>query len=1590
MFATRRVVSAAAVLALCSLVVACGDDTGTVGGVVVVDVGADVVALPDAETADAAADSVVAADIAADATADAGGDAAADAGTDAIALETTDAADDAATDATMDAATDAGVAETQDDAEVAGTDVADDADAVTDAATPDDADAATDAVDDAVDAETDASDSADAVDAPDAADVPVVAKCASSADCGGDTPYCAAAGVCVACIYNAECPGVGALCVNNACNTPINCVSDKDCTPIGAVCDTGAGVCRECLSVKDCSAGQMCKANQCMPLTACQSSKECPGSLVCAAGQCVECGADTDCLGSQFCSQNLCLQDACKPGAHCEFNAIATCKPNGGGWDYTDCGLTSLCLGAKCEPVVCMPLEIGCKDGNLATCNDTGTQQTLTACPGTQTCVGKACADVICTAKATKCDGNGGLLTCSDDGTQWLGSACADGYACAGGACDPQICAVGTTMCSGQKLLACTAFGLAWSVTATCTDTGFVCVKDKCVAPVCTPASLKCESGVLSVCNGDSMGWSAMSCDDNDACTTDSCDGGTATCTHTAVNCDDGNSCTLDSCSGACQHAGVTGPSCEDGNPCTTGETCSAGKCGAPIASANVTTVAGSGAVGGTNGAGSSASFNRPYGMARMLDGSMVVTEYDSHRLRQVQVDGTVSTLAGTGSSGSQDGAVAIATFANPTSVAVDASGTLFIADYSNNRIRSLSGGNVATFAGSTAGFKDGVGTAAQFTSVQDIKFDVNGVLWAADRGNHRIRRITPDGAVTTAAGTGVAGYLDGAASKAQFNEPCRIAPAADGSIYIADCSNYRIRKLSADGLTVTTVSGSGNGYIDGAGASAKFAWIGGLAWLGTTLIVSDNGNNRIRAVASDGSVSTLAGSGSAAYIDGAPTSAGFSAQWNVVPDWTGAVWIADGTNQRIRKLAFSNLLCNDGNPCTTDSCSNKACSFTPLVQGAACSDGSACTTGDACSAGGKCVGAGTTCSDGNVCTVDSCNPVTGNCQYLPADGPCVDNNVCTNGEHCVSGACLADVNTLSTVAGSATASYVDGAGKDARFNAAFGLAPTKNGGTYVSDATGNRIRFVAADGTTTTVAGSGTAGYLDGAASTAQFNNPTRLALDGQGALLIADAVNNRIRKLSGTTVSTVAGSGTTGFLDGAPTSAQFSSPFGLVYTASGLVYVADSGNHRIRTIASDGTVGTLTGNGTTGNTDGTLANATFSSPRGLCQASDGTLYVVDTLNHNVRRIASGQVSTLAGSGTSGAQDGIGKAAAFYQPRDCTVDGAGNVYVTDTFNNRLRKITPSGVVTTVAGMTIGGGTTLTGTDGSALASVLAYPAVPAWTPGGTIWLADNNAIRKFIPANVDCSDGQPCTLDVCNGTNGTCSSAAMPNGSACDDGQVCTVSEYCTGSSCGGGTANTCNDGDVCTLDTCDPIGGCGHAWQYAQSGCCKPTLWQTACEGDGGNGITTSVSGASPWSIGQTSKTHAGVGGMAVTSLSGAATAIAKLPSFTLPTGTTSLAFWLYFDAVSANCTYATFYTYPCGSASFQVNVNGVVAFTQTGATNGWTQVTLNTGLLAGTTPVVTLMYSAQNNANYGLTYSSTGTGVFVDDIQVTSTCQ
>ena len=224
--------------------------------------------------------------------------------------------------------------------------------------------------------------------------------------------------------------------------------------------------------------------------------------------------------------------------------------------------------------------------------------------------------------------------------------------------------------------------------------------------------------------------------------------------------------------------------------------------------------------------------------------------------------------------------------------------------------------------------------------------------------------------------------------------------------------------------------------------------------------------------------------------------------------------------------------------------------------------------------------------------------------------------------------------------------------------------------------------------------------GYTDGTGTSAKFYNPTGVAVDGAGNVYVADLSNHRIRKITTSgVVSTLAGSGTSGYTDGTGTSAKFSYPTGVAVDGAGNVYVADLFNHRIRKITTSGVVSTLAGSAS-GYADGTGTSAQFSYPTGVAVDGAGNVYVADYNNHRIRKITtSGVVSTLAGSGTPGYTDGTGTSAKFSSPTGVAVDGAGNVYVADYNNHRIRKITTSGVVSTLAGSGKAGYTDGTGTS---------------------------------------------------------------------------------------------------------------------------------------------------------------------------------------------------------------------------------------------------------------------------------------------------
>jgi sugar lactone lactonase YvrE len=282
----------------------------------------------------------------------------------------------------------------------------------------------------------------------------------------------------------------------------------------------------------------------------------------------------------------------------------------------------------------------------------------------------------------------------------------------------------------------------------------------------------------------------------------------------------------------------------------------------------------------------------------------------------------------------------------------------------------------------------------------------------------------------------------------------------------------------------------------------------------------------------------------------------------------------------------------------------------------------------------------------------------------------------------------------VATLAGSGDYGFADGIGTAASFRNPQGIAVDSSGNVYVADSNNYRIRKITPNGTVTTLAGSGDSGYADGIGTAARFKRPGGVAVDSSSNVYVADSFNHRIRKITPNgTVTTLAGSGDYGYADGIGTSASFYYPRGLVVDSSGNVYVADSYNQRIRKITPDGTVTTLAGSDNQAYADGNGTAASFNYPQGVAVDSSGNVYVADTQNQRIRKITpNGTVTTLAGSGDQSYSDGLGTAARLNSPQGVAVDSSGNVYVADSNNYRIRKITPNGTVTTLAGSDYGYG----------------------------------------------------------------------------------------------------------------------------------------------------------------------------------------------------------------------------------------------------------------------------------------------------------
>lgn len=322
-----------------------------------------------------------------------------------------------------------------------------------------------------------------------------------------------------------------------------------------------------------------------------------------------------------------------------------------------------------------------------------------------------------------------------------------------------------------------------------------------------------------------------------------------------------------------------------------------------------VTTLAGSGASGFANGTGTAATFYNPYGLTVDAAGNVYVADQQNNAIRKITSAGAVSTLSGNGTSGrTNTSAVGVSALYNsPSSVAVDAAGAaVYVADFGNNEIRKIvtatgaSNGTVTVLAGSATGATgsaNGTGTAATFNGPAGVAVDAAGNVYVADFNNNSIRKITAAGVVTTLAG-GKAGNANGTGTAASFNGPRGVAVDAAGNVYVADANNNLIRKITAAGV-VTTLAGNGSaGNASGAANAASFNYPSGVAVDATGVVyVADSNNNLIRKIGTDGTVTSVAGSG---YLT---LRTPFNAPVGVAVDAAGMLYVADAYRQIIQKV---------------------------------------------------------------------------------------------------------------------------------------------------------------------------------------------------------------------------------------------------------------------------------------------------------------------------------------------------------------------------------------------------------------------------------------------------------------------------------------------------------------------------------------------------------------------------------------------------------------------------------------------------------------------------------------------------------------
>lgn len=638
------------------------------------------------------------------------------------------------------------------------------------------------------------------------------------------------------------------------------------------------------------------------------------------------------------------------------------------------------------------------------------------------------------------------------------------------------------------------------------------------------------------------------------------------------------------------------------------------------------------------------------------------------------------------------NGSISVAKYNEPWGITKDSLGNMYIADKANNCIRKIdTAGNVTTFAGvqddaaNTAarirvpvnpGYVNGQGTAARLRRPQGIVCDKNNNLFFVETDNHVVRKIDPTGLVTTFAGPpattansggqSIKGFVNGPSATARFNQPFGITIDSKNNLYVADNQNHAIRLIDSSG-NVKAFAGGSSGNTDGTGAAAKFKFPYAVVCdLSDNVFVADYMNGAIRKITPAGVVTTVAGGTGLGYVDGVKTAAklrpvGITLGPNnmlFVTDGDPEKNAPAGTAHRIRMVDTTTgrvtTLAGNGTqtPRTTTSINSNDFSNTTFSN-------PTCMLYESDNKKLYVVNTGTL-------NPPNPNPFFGNYINIMDVKPKIKY-------------------VVTTLAGGVMGRN-DGTGATAQLNLPTGMSLKKDGNLIVADSGNHRIRQVTPTGVVTTLAGTHY-GFSDGVGDAVKLANPIAVVEAGNGDMYITDLYNHCIRKLTPTgNVTTLAGTGAMDFLDGPNLTAKFKCPYGIVARSDGTIVVSDSYNHRIRELnaLSGSSVQTIIGNGQPWYAEGTGVNAYLGWPLGMALDKDESIIITDSGNNLIRKLTrAGELSTVVGAARQWQQTSYPKFN-FNKPSGVAVDKDGNIFISDTDNNRIRMVTPAGVVSTL------------------------------------------------------------------------------------------------------------------------------------------------------------------------------------------------------------------------------------------------------------------------------------------------------------------